>query len=426
MKRSVILWGALLAVTSILSSCKKDDPKIPDAEAILYNGAAVHSGDSIRVKYGEPIDLNTLFTLNPANAKGQLTYSLTEQPAYSDVTTNNEVKEIKAYSLEGSTLTSIARVPDELPGTGPRSRTVLQGELKIVLTGGADLNAIEVVLVQTDKPALEAPVITFSAAANNDTRLTNTADGNKLMTLSTSSQPTRFSSENFFTVTPIDYDPVNILLRPGTNPASTYIRMSAAGALEVGGGFETEDHGQGQYMVAFYSAKRDTLTETNEVYQARVAAAFAAAEATGKHRIYVDVNYVAPTTVVGIIANTDAIGKTGKASFWRNNANGRQVPQTFILAKLNDGNTRVYDPTTDGVVMAGKFDQYLEGRTTEYETGWWSHVALKAAFGNNLDVDCPVGTDLSFTITHKDHIEEEGWTVKVETKRMAANPETVQ
>ena len=424
MKKCIALSGLfLLSGILFITGCKDGgDPKPVVAEAILYNGEEIANNAVIELQYGEEINLNTLFSIDPAKAQGTLKYTLVEQPAYMDITTDNQYVEVNAWTLTGSTLNSIARVPDALTGVPGRTREVQEGKLKVELIGGAQLSPLEVFIVQTDKPAIESiePAV-VSIVDNEEYTDAPDGNGNKLKTLTATDGDWTSFSLDLFNVMPLDYNRDRILVR--ACPNAEYIVTTSAGAVRTAG--DKTKSGTGEYVVGFYCAAKGE-NETDDAYQARVTATYDAAVASGTGRIYVNLEaFVEPDAVVGIVLNTEAIGTAGAASFWTNTTNQRKMPASFVLAKLNNGETRAWNTTNDGILMVGEFSTHMEGRTKEYTDedfpGWWSYAAIKAAY-TALDTDCPVGTDLSFKITHKDHYNETAWTVQVETERLAGNP----
>lgn len=418
-----LLTSALLAMV-VLAGCKKDDPQTP---ATAFDGP-----EAVEVAYGGSVDLNTLFSANGVG--GEFVYTLAGQPEYmSYPETGGQYALVDAdgvYSVEGSTLTSEeVRVPDELPAeTYAHERLVLQGKLKVELkVGGAVVDSEEYDIVQTDKPALQYEI---SYVDNN--ALVVRPDGNRDYNLVLGQDALPLHS--LFNIDPIDYqyDPTRIFVM--TNQGATYINESSL-AIKTAEIRESGVDATGDFVVAFFLSPRGE-SETDEEYNARRDAAYAEALEAGSNRVYVNVTYVEADAVIGIVAHEDAIGNSGTASFWRNNANGRQVPSNFVLMKLSSGDTRPYDSSKDEfTIMAGEFDEFLEGRTTEFTPdypGWWSHVALKLSF-TDLDVDCPVGTLLQFKVSVQDKKDNGGnvietrflqpeWTVTIDTDRKAGNP----
>ncbi len=409
-----ILTCAFVAVAVMLAGCKKDDNNKPDDHATEFSGPSV-----VEVPYGGDVELDGLFTANGDG--GEFVFTVTGQPEYSSQPeTTGEwvaVDTDDIYEVEGSTLTSTAvRVPDALSSTTHvYARSVIQGKLKVELkVDGVVVDEDEFDIVQTDKPELQ-----YEITYVDNENLTERTDGNMDLNIVVGEGVTLLG---LFDISPIDFKFSDSRVVGMTSPDATYINPSSLSIrMDVINASETD--ATGEYVVAFFLSAKGA-DETDDAYNARKQAAYEEAVEAGSNRIYVNVEYVAPDAIVGIILNEDVIGTTSTASFWRNNANGRMIPYNFVLLKLFSGETRAYDNSSDNLrIMAGEFDQYLEGRTTEYTTGWWSHVALKQSF-TDLDTDCPVGTPLQFKIT----VEGEGrflepdWTVTVNTERLAANP----
>ncbi|MDR1883997.1 MAG: hypothetical protein LBR26_14625, partial [Prevotella sp.] len=209
---------------------------------------------------------------------------------------------------------------------------------------------------------------------------------------------------NSFTISPIDFGIEDIRIGIG---AGSYIITSPSGVPQAGGSGSAT--GTGGYVVAYY--KENTLEEV------------LANENLPQVRVNVDVELGEATEIVGIIPNTAALGTKGNASFWRNNANGRQALSGFVLVQFDNGTTAPYDATTHNLsLLAGDFDSYLEGRTTQDQEhpGWWLYVALK-----QNEALPSVGTTVSFKITSGLHFGEPAWTATITTQTTSANPETL-
>ncbi|MDR1022934.1 MAG: hypothetical protein LBL94_06675 [Prevotellaceae bacterium] len=398
--------AATLAVSVAFAACDKEeetksDPIDPET-AVEIKVAATQTSDTLRIAYNGTLDLSAIFTLEqPEGGTATLSYAIDKQPEF--VEGNGETyTPVAAYSVSGDTLTAAqgVRVPDAVNAGDDRVRVVREGVLKVSAEGAT---ALTYTIQMTNKPAL-VPVITLSEA------LTEQLEGG-ILKLTTSGQLRQFTA-TAFDIAPIDFGSEDIKVEIGAG--GEYItefgvdgEITSTGIFQAGGSVGTA--GTGGFIVAYY--KGNTLDEV------------LADENLPQTRLNINVEYVAPTAPVGIELYTEAIGTTGTAAFWRNNANGRQLPSSFILIKLNNGETRPYDGATDSNlgILAGDFDQYLEGRTNEdtEHSGWWSHVALKL----NEDLP-PVGTTVKFKVTSKAHFGEPDWTVTVETQTTAANPST--
>jgi hypothetical protein len=400
--KSIYFFAVPLFAAGLLASCDDDSEVIVPSKPELET-----TTDTIRIEYGKTLDLSTLFSIKDAG-NATLSYEIESQPSYA--VNDSALTTLDVYSVSGTTLTSKAvRVPDVVNKTNKRH--VNEGKLKVSLTGGPEgtEQSVSATIIQTNKPAL-VPVIKLipspSYQAGPEGEL-------NLLEVKTKKRAASFFTTQF-EISPIDFDESDIaivakagstyIFAPNPNDEDGYGTWHA-GALDSPVG--TED-----YIVAYH---RLTTTATQALAKP--------ATATDVARLYIDVIYVAADIIVGIELNTAAIGIKSGASFWRNNANGRQVLPGFVLLLLNDDTTRAWNSSTDSdiTLMGGNFDEYLEGRTNQNSDhpGWWSHVALK------LSGPLPeVGTPLKFDITVKEHFLEEGWTVTVETTRLEANPES--
>lgn len=430
MRRTLTI--ALSAVLVALGGCNVNDenPEAPDGVMSEDNVVYVDQGGST--------NLLEQVKVYPEGMEATLSFRIIQQPEYAESGSTTWVSLGEVFTLEGATLKSAdVRVPDEIP-VDPvlmgamqlkYQRAVIPGVLEVMVRVGEDILSVEEFnIVQTNRTPLPAPVITFKnpmpAVAGAPV-----ADGDNwkyslLLSGLDSGATVNFNGVDYLDVMPIDYSPSFLHLDPGAEN-SDYFREQG-NAWRANGTSE----GTGGYLVGFWAPP---INQEPEEY----AAAKVAAEATGNLRIYVDVETEA--VPVGIVANTAAIGTTGTASFWRSNANGRQAATSFILVQLSNGTTRPYDGSIDTfTVMAGYFDQYLEGRTANFGAtmnskynGCWSHVALRLAF-TDLDTECPVGTPLMFFVMASDTMDgetvvvkrflETPWTVQINTDRKAANP----
>ncbi|MDR0511160.1 MAG: hypothetical protein LBH06_08730 [Rikenellaceae bacterium] len=402
----------LAVVTAIigLTACKTDKPGGPAPEP------GINHPDTVWVDYNGSVDLSTLFSV--VGTTGTLEYSVYRQPEYAEG--SGDYISLSAWELTGTTLNSKpnVRIPDAIAITSARTRAVREGLIHVAVTGSTTIAPITVVAAQkkSSKPALTPNVYLV-----NNSNYTDGPDG-KLLTLYTTSNGMRTFTASSFDVSPIDFDQNNIVVRPKSG--SAYILAPGAplpggtgtAAATQAGGINAA-YGTGDYVIAFYPTDRST-SGIQAAFDAAVAATDADPDSPLGARLYVNVDYVGPDGVVGIVASTWG---TSTTAFWRNNANGRQLPNSFVLMKLNSGNTRPYDGTEDGAltIYGGQFNQYLEGRTTEDadHPGWWSHVALKAS--EDLP---PVGTNVTFTVTVKQHHLDPDWTVDVSVNTVAANP----
>jgi hypothetical protein len=385
MKQTTLLFlGAALFSMLLSNGCDKDENTI--VEPVAATGIK-STTDTIRVAYDGTVDVSAYFSIEPTDAPGTLTYSISRQPEYVEGN-NAEYTSVTAYSVSGNTLTSAAeRVPDAFSRTNDASRTVNEGQLSVALSGSTITKTVTI--VQTNKPPL-VPEIKLAEV------LTDVEAGT--LTLTTTGTH-RHITNSSFVISPIDFDPNDIKVGIG---AGDYITMHASGVPQAGG-LNAAD-GTGGYVLAYY--KDNTLEEVK------------ADETLPQARLYVNVEYVAPTAIVGIEANP-AIGSANTTKFYSNSNGQRKMPQNFIVVKLNNGETRAYNSGSDSGLsfLAGNFSAHLEGRTTEDtdHSGWWTYVALKAA-----DAVPDVGTQVSFDVTVKAHFGEPEWTVTITTATTAA------
>jgi hypothetical protein len=408
---------AVLCAMLLGSGCNKE--KNPEL-IVEPPEVGINAPDTIRVAYNGTVPLSSFsFSITPEGTPGTLTYSI-QQPLYAD--NGGDYEQVEAYKVENDALASVAlRVPDafvrreasytskdpetgesiEVGGAVLASRTVLEGKLKIALSGSAVTK--EVVIIQTGKPKLE-PEITLGDIENYT--ITDGPSG-KLITLQTVGSPVDFKA-SWFKVEPIDFDLSDI--RVGIGNDGGYITTNPNTLVPQAGGLNAAD-GTGGFVVAYHKDyDLQEVLANPELPQAR---------------LYINVDFVAENAVVGIEPHP-SIGQCTGASFWRNTTQGRQNPSNFIVMVLNDGTKRAYDNGLDGAFgfLAGNFDNYLEGRTGENasHSGWWTYVALRA----NVDVP-QVGTSVSFQITEKaeNHFLKPGWTVTITTQTLAASPGVV-
>ncbi len=408
MKKAIVLFGTMLfAGAFLLSGCDKGgDNKPVDATGILYNGEEIANNATITVKYGEDVDLNTLFKLTPRKAEGSLKFTLVEQPAYIDVTTGETAQEVIAWQLSGSTLKTLARVPDAL-NEGTRLRQVFEGKLRVEIIDGVELSPIEVYIAQSDKPAITEPpvVVPLSRSGYEEVE-----DGNLYYEVIAEGQTVYFNPvADYFMVLPLDYDPAGIVRRP--SPDAQYIGNTDNGPRIVAS--RDTEGGEGEYVLGFYCTPK-AEGESDAAYEARVDAAYEAAVAAGKGRIYVDL--IPGNKVVGIELSP-GIGTTGAASFWKS---GRKLATAFIVMKLADGTTRPYDSSSDSPLgfMAGEVDNIVGHTDVPDHNGWFTYIQPVPVI--------TVGEEFKFTITSKIHKLEPEWTVRVESEYLAANPEVVE
>ena len=397
MKNIKIIYAIALLIIGF-AACKKDDPA-PNPEGI--QGPA---NDTIQVDYNGTVDLSALFSIEPVGAVGTLSYSNLQQPQQKEVDNNWEA--VNAYSLSGSVLTSTdVRVPDKFYADNARRRDVTEGTIKVSIQGNTAISEKTVVIVQKNKPVL-TPTITLA----DESLYTDVPDG-KLLTLKTSGSP-KYIYSTTFKVAPIDFAPENIRVRP--QPESSYINAPSPTNPATSAGGRDGDVGEGDYVIAFY-CESTVQTDIDAALAQAVAGTIPFA------KLYVNVEAVVPADVVGIEVDTEALGTKGRASFWRNNANGRQVPSGFIKVKLSNGDIEPYDASAHAIeLLAGEFDEHLEGRSLEDpdHPGWWSHVSLKAG-----DLP-PVGTEVSFTVSRKGaaYISKPEWTARITTNTVSSNP----
>ncbi|MDR0687791.1 MAG: hypothetical protein LBF55_03775 [Prevotellaceae bacterium] len=393
-KSILLIAAAAFALPLAFVACDKSDEDNNNNNALETPSeikvAATQTDDTLRISYNGTLDLSTIFSVEqPENGDAMLVYEVERQPDYAE--NSGDYTSLTAYSVNGSTLTAATgvRVPDALNKGEGRVRTVREGLLKVSVVG---VDTLTYTIKMTGKPAL-TPVISV------DPEIDGLVEGNKLVLQTTGGH--RLFNATYFTISPIDFGEEDIRVGIG---AGDYITMAASGVPQAGGLDGTA--GTSGYVVAYY--KDNTLEGV------------LADETLPQARLYVDVEYVAPTEVVGIELKSN-IGGCSANSFWRNNANGRQVPSAFVVLKLNNGETRAYDSSTDSHFgfLAGNFSEHMEGRTTEDSDhpGWWTYVALKLN-----DALPEVGTAINFDVTSKEHFGEEGWTVTVTTQTVAANP----
>jgi hypothetical protein len=267
-----------------------------------------------------------------------------------------------------------------------RVRVVREGVLKVSAEGAT---ALTYTIQMTNKPA-PVPVITLAEGSEGQL-----AGGT--LTLETWGQPHLFSATAFDIV--VDFGIEDIRVGIGAAGNNNYITISEFGGVPQAGGSAGKS-GTGGFIVAYY--KNNTLEEV------------LADPSLPQARLYINVEYVDPPTVTGIVANTEAIGHKAAASFWKA---GQKSTSDFVLAKLSDGTTRAYNSNGDGTLLSGKFNENTKGAGTENvsHSGWFPNV--------NLDGTPATDATLSWTITHTSHFEEEGWTVVITTQKLDANPE---
>jgi hypothetical protein len=394
MKNIKIVY-AIALLTLGLAACKKDDPA-PNPDGI--NSPA---GNTIQIAYNGTLDLSTLFSIEPAGATGTLSYSIT-QPSQQE--NGGDWETLDIYSLSGSDNDVLgsniyAREPDTVYYSDNRRRKVDQGRLKVSVSG-TNIEKI-FTIVQTSKPAIVPTAITLV----NPDQYEDGPNG-KLRVVKTSGVARGFSA-TAFDVAPIDFDPNKIFVLP--QPGNTYIKAPDASNPATSAGGRDGQTGEGEYVIAFY-CEGTSQNEIQAAYQQAVAGTVPSA------KLYVNVEAVVPTDVVGIEVNTEDIGKVRLASFWRTSVNGRQSALSFIKVKLNNGDAEPYNGSIHGAitVLAGEFDQYMQGYQPDAQyPDWFSNVNLKAA-----DPLPPIGTEVSFTVTVKAHHLEDGWTVRITTNTL--------
>lgn len=393
MKKYYFLATALLLCC--LVGCDKDPVEQVEATGIKA------TADTVRVAYGGTVDLSALFSIDPAGASGSLTYSISRQPEYVEGN-DAEYTEVEAYSVSGNTLASAdVRVPDAFVRSDAL-RTVREGKLKITLEGSSEAESVEVVIVQTDKPAL-TPVITLSE--NENYTYTDGPDG-KLLTLQTVGVPNVFPA-TWFKIAPVDFDPSDI--RVGTGRVGNYITEFAG--IPRAGGFGGAT-GTGGFIVAFY--KDNTLEEV------------LADENLPQARLYVNVEYVEPDAVVGIVANTE-----NPPAFRHGNTSTKST-SGFVRIKLANGEEKPvgdFSSTHSFTWVSGYYSQTQPGTNDVYTVGsgkfypdedaesLWREGNLKL---NNPDL--PAGTEVRFKVSlaktvtggvTTEPLGEAAWTVDV-------------
>lgn len=407
-----------------LSSCSKnDEPVIPPAAKAIK----CSTGDTVKVGYGQTLDLTTIFSLDPAEATGTLTYTLVRQFSYAEGTGNVTWDTLNVYSLSGSKLTSASvRVPDAFQRVESEvvtaQRLVQDGVIEVGLEG-SDLTPVRFVIQQTDKPALAPPKVSLNIDPDKYTQ--DGPNGAYLLTLSTSNTPTNFSQTGF-TVEPYDYDPNNIWLYP--SPGAKYIigrnSTPAYPGVKVEG---FDNYGTGEYVVAFYSATVDGVDDAYAKAVAAVAAGNTAA--AGVAVLYVNVNYVPPTSIIGIQINP-GVGTVQDNSI-RYRASGTLAgysPIAFVQAVLADGSAVDYDTNKYGPLLVGELEGDAIGGSSPSATypGWFSNLSLLASPGGSAS-PWPVGTPVKFTVTRPGNAAQppdntfmkDGWTVVVDTEIIA-------
>ncbi|MDR0566270.1 MAG: hypothetical protein LBG47_04425 [Prevotellaceae bacterium] len=397
--------AAAFALTAALVACdknKNENGKDSETEggqtSTPIKVAETQAGDTLQIRYNGALDLSKIFSAaQPEDSTAKLRYVVERQPEFVEGD-SADYTAVNAYSVRGDTLFAApdVRVPDAVSAEG-RLRVVREGKLKVLLAG---VDSLTYTIKMTDKPAL-TPVISLGEGIEG-------LENGKL-TLSTTGTPRLFTA-SYFTISPIDFGIEDIRVEIGSAGTGKYIDMSRSGAPQAGG--LNRAAGTGGFVVAYHgdNTLEQALTD----------------EKLPQARLYVDVELVAPTAVVGIELHP-SIGQCNGASFWRNNANGRQPASNFVLMKLNNGTKRAYDGQTDSNLRfrAGDFDGYMEGRTSadtivvhNIKTVWWTHTSLKAG-------DLPaVGTTVKFKVTSIAHFLDPKWTVEVETQTRSASPGT--
>jgi len=423
---------SMIMSNALFMSCSKDNsPAAPP----VANGIKCATGDTIEVAYGKSLDLSTVFSLDPADASGSLTYSLVQQVSYAEGVGNTTYQTLEVYTLSGNTLTSAAtRVPDAFrrPADVTQTATALRDVHEAVLevgVEGSDIVPARFIIQQIDKPALDPPKISLLP----DSKYTQDGpNGAYLLTLQTSSQWTVFS-QTAYKVEPYDYDPNNIWLYP--SPNAKYIEgrnNSDFAGVRAGGSFD--ESGTGEYVIAFYSA---TVDGVDAAYQAAVAAV---AAGNTDAVLYVNVNYVAPKALIGIKVNPN-IGTPADMALYGDTtflyrANGAAVSKiavNFVHAILADGTERPY-VSGDGPLLCGNFETpTVVGRPTGGDDaahpGWYPNMYLAAApkADDGTAIPWAVGTPVKFTITRPgsptlppdNTFMQDAWTVIIDTKVMA-------
>lgn len=386
--------AATLAVSAVFVACDKEEDPInpvdPTPSTVEIKVAASQTGDVLQVAYNGTLNLGTIFTLEQSEGgTATLVYTVEKQPEYVEGN-SEEYTTVEAYSVSGGVLTAAqgVRVPDAVSAGDDRIRVVREGVLKVSAEGAS---ALTYTIQMTDKPA-PVPVITLAEGSEGQL-----AGGT--LTLTTWGQPRLFSATAFDIV--VDFSMEDIRVGIGSAGDNNYITISEFGGVPQAGGSAGKP-GTGGFIVAYY-------------YKDYELADVLADETLPQARLYIDVEFVDPPTPVGIEVYTERLGKCSGVSFWRNS--DRKSPGDFVLTKLSDGTTRTYNSNSDGAVVAGDFDQYTEGRTSEAPMGWWSYVALKLN-----EALPPVGTTVKFKVTSKIHFEDPAWTVTVETQTLAESP----
>jgi hypothetical protein len=399
MKSILLFAAAALALPAAFVACDKpedDNNKAPETPAKI-NVAASQTDDTLRISYNGALELSKIFSVEqPEGGAAKLVYAVERQPDYAE--NDGGYTPLPAYRVGGDTLVALpdVRVPDALNKGEGRMRVVREGLLKVSAEG---VDTLTYTIKMTGKPAL-TPVISV------DPEITGLVDGNKLV-LQTITGGRRIFTVNSFTISPIDFGRDDI--RVGTGGSSDYITTDANGVPQAGG--LNAAYGTGSFVVAYY--KDNTLEQVLRD------------ETLPQARLYVDVELVESTAVVGIELKPN-IGQCNTNSFWRNNANGSQFAYNFIIVKLNNGETRNYDGQTDSNLrlLTGGFNEYLQGIGDESEShaGWFPKVSLLQGDPIGTAALPPAGTTVSFTITSTAHFNEPGWTVTVTTQTLAANP----
>jgi hypothetical protein len=394
MKTKSMLLTAAVAFAGMAAfiACDKQDDENqditppPSETPIKIKVANNQTNDTLRIDYNGTLDLSAIFSLEQAQGgTATLTYIIDRQPDFVEGTAE-EYTSVEAYRVTGNLLTSIQgiRVPDtvNVPADN-RLRVVREGKLK-VSTAGSDTTFT---IIQTGKPEL-VPTIAL------DPEITGLNNGT--LTLTTTGQPRSFNA-TAFTISPIDFGISDIKI--GIGAGDDYITISEYGGVPRAGG-STGTPGTGGYIVAYH--KNNTLEEV------------LTDETLPQARLYINVTYVAPNAIVGIVANTEAIGTTAAASFWKL---AQKSTISFVKAKLNDGTIVAYSSSDHGSLLSGNFNANTKGAGTENTShpGWYPNVQLESPLPE-------VGAEISWTITHSAHFEEDGWTVIITTTRLAEQP----
>jgi len=408
----------LTTLSFALSSCKKDPAPRPDAESIEFLG----SNDTIYIKYNETLDVSTLFRIAPPRALGTLVYQIARQPDYregADIETPYTT--VTAYSLNGSMLTSIegVRVPDAVaaPAGSPNTtsqRAVREGRLRVSLQDDASVEQLEIVIVQTDKPAL-VPVVTVRENALN-----TIIDGKVTRVLTNQGGATSFNS-SAFSVEPMDLElnasgNSRIMLALVNAPYVTPFPFTFGGT-----GSET---GTGGYILAYHNSMTEVEAKAEPETSTRVA------------RLYINVIEADPEAqIVGIVLNEAVVSANTDVSvqFFQRIApfttNSSRGVSAFILAKLEDGTTREWGTASgsggrDGTLIVGEYSEYMEnGGGANGSNPGWGNTSVRLQFSP----EAPVGTPVAFTIvrlpTSTTLVETAGpeWRVRVETQ-VIVNP----